>query len=157
MGEWFPLWSLVSMAWEGREPLRDWICLSVSLCFRVPDSGLSPFLIFPEIRNSDWAEIWTRFLSGYWFSCGERRAPTALRSGHKVRRAPHPRGPLGHRLVLIPLPKIHIYSKKIPVSFYPIWTPFDMCFLWNKKHATNRNWHWALDQYVSPKNNIKCF
>ena len=30
-----------------------------------PDSGLSPFLKFPEIRNSDWAEILTRFLSGY--------------------------------------------------------------------------------------------
>ena len=27
-------------------------------------------------------------------------------------RAPDPRGPLGHRLALIPLPKIHIYSKK---------------------------------------------
>ena len=26
--------------------------------------------------------------------------------------APLPRGPLGHRLTLIPLPKIHIYSKK---------------------------------------------
>ena len=52
------------MAWEGREPLQDWICLSVSLCFCVPYSALSPFLIFPEIRNSDWAEIWTQFLSG---------------------------------------------------------------------------------------------
>ena len=31
MGEGFPLWSLASMAWEGREPLRDWICLSVFL------------------------------------------------------------------------------------------------------------------------------
>jgi hypothetical protein len=30
-----------------------------------------------------------------------------------------------------------------------------MGFLRNIKHATNRNWHWALDQYVSPKNNIK--
>src|SRR3954465_5386418 len=30
-----------------------------------------------------------------------------------------------------------------------------MDFLRNKKHATNRNWHWALDQYVSPKNSIK--
>ena len=30
-----------------------------------PDSGLSPFLKFPEIRNSDWAEILTQFLSGY--------------------------------------------------------------------------------------------
>ena len=26
-------------------------------------------------------------------------------------RAPHPRGPLGYRLALIPLPKINIYSK----------------------------------------------
>ena len=30
-----------------------------------PDSALSPFLKFPEIRNSDWAEFWTQFLSGY--------------------------------------------------------------------------------------------
>ena len=30
-------WALVaSLAWEGREPLRDWTCLSVSLCFCVP-------------------------------------------------------------------------------------------------------------------------
>ena len=41
---------------------------SVSLSLSVsafPDSSLSPFLIFPEIRNSDWAEILTRSLSGY--------------------------------------------------------------------------------------------
>ena len=45
------------MAAEGREPLRDWICLSVSLCFCILDSALSPFLKFPEIPNSDWAEF----------------------------------------------------------------------------------------------------
>ena len=28
---------------------------------------------------------------------------------------------------------------EISVSFYPVWTPFDMGFLRNKKHATNRN------------------
>ena len=39
----------------------------------------------------------------------------------------------------------HIFQKN-PVSFYPVWTPFDMDFLRNKKHAKNRNWHWALDQ-----------
>ena len=33
-----------------RAPLR----LDLPLCFYVPDSALSPFLIFPEIRNSDW-------------------------------------------------------------------------------------------------------
>src|SRR3954463_16494668 len=109
MGEGFPLWSMSSMAAEGREPLRGWISLSVSA---LPDSALSLFLKFPEICNSDWAEIWTRFLSGYWLSCGERRTPTALRSGHEgLGHTPHPRGPLGHRLALIPLPKIHIYSK----------------------------------------------
>ena len=52
-------------------------------------------------------------------------------------------------------PKIIYIPKKISVSFYPVWTPFDMGSLRNKKHATNRNWHWALDQYVSPKNSIK--
>ena len=84
----------------------------------------------------------------------------AAKEGHQLPyrgSAPHPRGPLGHRLVLIPLRKIHIYSKKISVSFYLVWTLFDMDFLRNKKHATNRNWHWALDQYVSPKNSIKSY
>ena len=42
MGEGFPLWSLVSMAWEGRGPLRDWICLSVSLFLR---SQIWPFTV----------------------------------------------------------------------------------------------------------------
>ena len=40
----------------------------------LPDFGLSLFLKIPEIRNSDWAEILTRLLSGYCLSCGERRA-----------------------------------------------------------------------------------
>ena len=37
------LWSLAPMAWEGREPLRDWIYLSVSLCFCV--LGFCPFTV----------------------------------------------------------------------------------------------------------------
>ena len=150
------------MAAEGREPVRDCITLYFLLVSALPDSALSPFLKFPEIPNSDWAKILTRFLSGYWLSCGKRRAPTALRGDHKgpgrslpPGSAPHPSGPLGHCLALIPLPKIHIYSRKISTSFYPIWTLFDMDFLRNKKHATNRNWQWALDHYVSPKNSIK--
>ena len=53
MGEGFPLWSLAPMAWEGREPLRDWIYFSVSA---FSDSTPSPFLKYPEIRNSDWGE-----------------------------------------------------------------------------------------------------
>ena len=145
------------MTWEGREPLRDWIYLSVSLCFCI--LKFFPFTVsyILEIHNSDWAEILTRSLSGYYLCCCERKASTALRGGHEGpgRAYPLPRGPLGHRLALILLPKNHIYSKKFSVSFYPVWTPSDMDFMQNKKHATNRNWHWALDQYVSPKNSIK--
>ena len=63
----FPLWSLVSMVAEGREPLRDWISLSVLFCFAFPRSARKPFLIFPEIRNSDCAEILTRFFTDISF------------------------------------------------------------------------------------------
>ena len=45
-----------------RAPPRLDLSLSVSA---FSDSSLSPFLIFPEIRNSDWAEFCTRSLSGY--------------------------------------------------------------------------------------------
>ena len=71
--------------WHGRgESPSEIGYVSLSLSVSVlSDSTLSPFLIFPEIRNSDWVEIWTRFLSGYWLSCGERRALTALRGGHE--------------------------------------------------------------------------
>ena len=53
MGEGFPLWSLAPMAWEGREPLRDWIYLSVSA---FSDSTPSPLPLYLEIHNSDWGE-----------------------------------------------------------------------------------------------------
>ena len=68
---------------------------------------------------------------------------------------PLPRAHLGHRFTLIFLPDFPNIPKISSVRFYPVWNPFDMGFLRNIKHATNRNWHWALDQYVSPKNNIK--
>ena len=118
MGEGFPLWSLAPMVWEGEGPSEiGSVSLSLSV-FAFSDSTLSPFLIFPEIHNSDWAEIWTRFLSGYWLSCGERMAPTALQGGHEGQGRAHPpgarplpRGPLEHRLTLILLPKNHKYSK----------------------------------------------
>ena len=53
--------------WRGRgESPSEIGSASLSLSVSAfPDSTLSPFLIFPEIRNSDWAEILTRSLSGY--------------------------------------------------------------------------------------------
>ena len=53
MGEGFPLWSFAPMVWEGQEPLRDWIYLSVSAFW---NSTLAPFPLYLEIRNSDWGE-----------------------------------------------------------------------------------------------------
>ena len=152
MGEGFPLWSLVSMAWEGREPLRDWICLSLFL-----HSGILPFhrFLYIRIRNSDWIETFAPIFFRKLAFLRPKKSNNCLKGGPRGSGAhPLPRGSLGHRLAWIFLPENHIYSKKISVSFYSIWTPFDMDILRNKKHATNRNWHWALDQYVSPKNSI---
>ena len=108
--------------WHGRgESPFEIRFVSLSLYVSaLADSALSPFLKFPEIHNSNWAEIWTRFLSGYWLSCGERRAPTALRSGHEglgralpPRRAPDPRGPPVRRLMLFFCRKKGNFTRKI--------------------------------------------
>ena len=58
-GPWLP--------WSGRgESPSEIVSASLSLSVSAfPDSAPSLFLIFPEIRNSDWAEILTRSLSGY--------------------------------------------------------------------------------------------
>ena len=47
--------------WHGRDESPSeigYVSLSLSVS-AFSDSSLSPFLIFPEIRNSDWAEILT--------------------------------------------------------------------------------------------------
>ena len=52
--------------WLGRgESPSEIGSVSLSLSVSAFSDSLSPFLIFPEIRNSDWAEILTRSLSGY--------------------------------------------------------------------------------------------
>ena len=53
--------------WHGRgESPSEIGYVSLSLYVSAfPDSSLSPFLIFPEIHNSNWAEILTRSLPGY--------------------------------------------------------------------------------------------
>ena len=53
--------------WHGRgesPPEIGFVSLALSVS-AISDSTLSPFLIFPEIHNSDWAEILTRSLSEY--------------------------------------------------------------------------------------------
>ena len=73
----------------------------------------------------------------------------------RVRGVPLPRAHLRHRFALIFLPDFPNIPKISSIRFYPVWIPFDIGFPRNIKHAPNRNWHWALDQYVSPKNSIK--
>ena len=117
MGEGFPLWSMASMAWEGREPLRDWICLSLFL-----HSVLALFHRFLYNRRSV-TLIGMKFGYDFYPDIGF----LAVKEGHQppygvatraqgapdpLGRTPNPCGPLGHRHALIPLPKIHIYSKK---------------------------------------------
>ena len=113
MGEGFPLWSLAPMAWEGREPLRDWIYLSVSA---FSDSTPSRFLLYPEIRNSDWGESFAQiFLIKLAFLRQKKSVnyltgiPGRAKGGG---RAPLSHGHPGHRFALISLPKIHTYSQK---------------------------------------------
>ena len=67
-----PRWEKVSPSgpwspWRGRgESPSEIGSVSLSLSvYAFSDSTLSPFLIFPEICNSDWAEILTRSLSRY--------------------------------------------------------------------------------------------
>ena len=93
-----------------RAPPRLDLSLSVSaFC----SSTLSPFRIYMEIRNSDWTETFTViFYQNFAFLRPKKgiNRLTGWPRGPRVR--PLPRGPLGHRLALILLPKNHIYSKK---------------------------------------------
>ena len=111
----------------------------------LPDSALLPFLKFPEIRNSDWAEIWTRFLSGYWLYCGERRAPTTLRGGHEgPGRAPASWPPWASSRVDSFSQKSHIFPKKSP----SVSIPFGLRLKWiycetkNMQQTVTGTGHW---------------
>ena len=78
------------LPWHGRGESPSKIG-SVSLSPSVSvlsDSSLSPFLKFPEIRNSDWAEILTRFVYGYCISCAERRHQPLYRVAMRSQGAP---------------------------------------------------------------------
>ena len=117
MGEGFPLWSLAPMVWEGREPLRDWIYLSVS---PFPDPSPSPFLLYLEIRNSDWGESFAQFFLLKLAFLRQKKSINRLtgvpgecqaRPGGWTR--PLSPGHLGHRFALILPPENPKYSKII--------------------------------------------
>ena len=145
MGEGFPLWSMVSMAWEGREPLRDWICLSVSLCFCV--LVFCPFTvsyIYMEIRNSDWIETFAQiFLRKLAFLRPKKSSNRLTRGPRGGQARPLPRGHLGHRLALILLPIFFKYSKNI---LRPFLSRLDSVWYGvSAKHKTCNKQELALD------------
>ena len=117
MGEGFPLWSLAPMAWEGREPLRDWIYLSVSaFC----DSAPSPFPLYLEIRNSDWGESFAQIFLIKLAFLQQKKSVNRLTGGPGECQArpgevsaPLSPGHLGHRFALILPPENPKYSKII--------------------------------------------
>ena len=115
MGEGFPLWSLAPMVWEGQEPLRDWIYLSVSAFW---NTALAPFPLYLEIRNSDWIETFAQIVFQKLAFLRPKKGINRLTSGprgwgraHRSGRGPLSRGHLGHRLALILLPKNLKYSQ----------------------------------------------
>ena len=121
MGEGFTLWSLAPMAWEGREPLRDWIYLSVSAFW---NPALALFLLYPEIRNYDWGESFAQIFLIKLALLQQKKSVNRLTGGPRESRErlggrAHPlsRGHPGHHFALILLPKNHKYSKKYLLPF----------------------------------------
>ena len=117
MGEGFPLCSLAPMAWEGREPLRDWIYLSIS-AFSYPSP--SPFFLYPEIRNSDWGESFAQIFLVKVAFLRQKKSVNRLMGGLGECQArprgwarPLSRGHLGHRFALILPPENPKYYKII--------------------------------------------
>ena len=144
-----PIWP----PWRGRGESPSeigFVSLSLSIS-AFSDSSLSPFLIFPEIRNSDWAEILTWFVSRYWLYFGEIRAPNALRSVHE---GPGRAWPPGRAPCLVAtsgilsrwffFPKIINIPKKSP----SVSIPFGLCLIWiffktkNMQQTGTGTGHW---------------
>ena len=105
-----------------------------SLLFRAPQIWPKPFLIFPEIRNSDCADLFTQFFSRYKLPCARSRAPTDIRGEHNppphamgLGRALVYRGPCGPPFLVIPTPKNHKYSKIILCGVASCLDFVDMC------------------------------
>ena len=114
------LWSLVSMAWEGREPLRDWICLSVSLCFCAPGFCPGTVSFISGDRHSDWGESFAQIFLVKLAFMRHNKSVNRLTGGPgecQARpgggRAPLSPGHLGHRFTLILPPENPKYSKII--------------------------------------------
>ena len=129
----FPLWSMASIAKEGQEPLRDWISLSVIFCFALSRSGRKPYLIFPEIRNSDCADIFTLFFPDISFLVPKVEIQPTFEEGTIHQGTPRPGGvpqwvvvPSGLRFGDSNSQKSQIFQNNSPWSCIT----FGLCLIW---------------------------
>ena len=136
---------MASMAAKGQEPLRDWISLSILFCFVFPRSGTSWFLKFPEIRNSDWAEIWTRFYPDIGFLAAKEGHQPPYGVATRVRGAPPCLAPpRASSHVDFTSQNSHIFQKKalavlIPFGLRLIWI---FCETKNMQQTGTGTGHW---------------
>ena len=107
-GPWLP--------WRGRgESPSEIGSISLSLSVSVLwDSAQAPFLLYPEIRNSDWIETFAQIFLQKLAFLRPKNSSNRLTGGPRGGQArPLPRGHLGHRLALILPPIFPKYSKNI--------------------------------------------
>ena len=113
-GPWLP--------WRGRgESPSEIGSVSLSLSvFAFFDSGPSPFLLYPEIRNSDWGESFTQIFLIKLAFLQQKKSVNRLTGGPGECQArpggwAHPLSPghLGHRFALILPPENPKHSKII--------------------------------------------
>ena len=87
---------------------------------------------------------------------GATRGPRGWGRAQGGGHASLPRGLLVCLLTSTPSPLDHVCSKNnSPEGFIPFGLRLIFLFCETLKQAKNSNLHWALDQQVSPKNNIK--
>ena len=113
-GPWLP--------WHGRGESPSeigYISLSLSV-FAFPDSAPSPFLLYPEIRNSDWGESFAQIFLIKLVLLRQKKSVNRLTGGPRECQArpggrvrPLSRGHPGHRFVLILPSENPKYSKNI--------------------------------------------
>ena len=133
MGEGFTLWSLAPIAWEGWEPLRDWIYLSVSAFLAFPDSTPSPFPLYLEFRNSDWGESFAQIFLIKLAFLHQKKSVNRLTGGPWEPRARLP--PWGTAPCLVATPDTvsrWFYFPKIiniPKKSLSVFIPFGLCLI----------------------------
>ena len=108
--------------WHGRGESPSEIG-SISLFLSVSafrDPSPSPFLLYPEIRNSDWVESFAQIFRIKLAFLRQKKSVNRLTGGPRESRArpgggraPLSRGHPGHSFTLILPPKNHKYSKLI--------------------------------------------